>query len=195
MIEDTQGTIRFTDTKASITLVLTGIAINFLLRFIDPIFNVFSLLLNHKMKWAVITHDLLLLICFVILVLFSLALWIIVTAIAPNSNPTKSIIVDELNPPNSFYLTQITPKVSFLNVLNDKDGFFVLRKKSSELLKEITNLTELEFLSILSKEFLKLCYIRELKIQRVRRAIKLIKLCLILLLVVAISRSLIKIYI
>ena len=171
-IEDNQNTIRFTDTKAGAVLVLAGILITLItstgkeylslikeLHMSDNCIN-FIAYIGYYTSFIITAFSLL------------LAILLSFKAISPKSGPIKSIEVDIAFPPNLFYLSKLTKKVGRVNILKDKEGYFKLENPTSEIKKNVIELTEDGLLNILIVELQKLSYIREIKIQRVKHSIQ-----------------------
>jgi hypothetical protein len=175
-IEDNQNTIRFTDTKAGAVLVLTGVFISVS----SPVVKDFFLFLK-KLYHSEIVSDNVFFWIYSILFLVSLLLvtgsiLLAFKAISPKSNPSESVEYDiaSSTPPALYYMSSIDPKINIFNVYRDKNEYFKLTNKATQIKDTVTHLTEESAINILIFELQKVSYIREMKIQRVKRSINML---------------------
>ncbi|MFC5649019.1 hypothetical protein ACFPYJ_07725 [Paenibacillus solisilvae] len=196
-LEDTQNTIRFTDTKAGGVLVLSGVLAAFLSTiskdYLKYLKNLLDLSNTHH--WGNFFHFISLLIFSAASVLLITAVYLALKSISPKSGPIDSIQYDmPSRVPNLFYLFELSPAVNILNVFTDKAGYFKLRDKTSMLLTAVNGLSKEDIKTLLIFELQKVSYIRELKMQRVKRSIHLLLWSCFSFLVLGIFSSVIYLY-
>lgn len=162
-IDDTQNTIRFTDTKAGVAIVTGGIVAGYYLQLLNPVLDHFKK--PELWVWGVVAAiGLFSLIAIVITVLASL------NAIRPISNAHKHI-----NPDG------ITTNIPFVVSEASKLGFFDLFRERRKLMLSVSAKTLLdraseseansEISKSLALELLKLSYIRDKKTYRTSHSI------------------------
>lgn len=174
-IEDTQNTIRFTDTKAGAIFVLGGIVIAFVATLFKDLISFYKelLIVFPNNQFDVLIQIVLLSAFLVGMGFIYLSINLSIRAIAPKSGENGSINVDiqeRISP--IFYLKDITPAPNFFNLFNDKKGAFKLETKFTEIKQDLTELDETKLINSLIVELQKLSAIRELKLQRVRQSFR-----------------------
>jgi len=178
-IEDSQNTIRFTDTKASLLLVGLTIIATFMTSFCNILNPLISLPSNFI---KVIT----LLLGFITLACFITSAFISFKAINPLSSPTVHIEPSKQPVKIPFYLFSIIPKLKWKDTLCEFKSS-KLNYKIDELFGFYSTATENDIIYSLTYELAKVSYIREKKIFRVNKAIGLFKIGIILWLITSLS--------
>jgi hypothetical protein len=196
-IEESQNTIRFTDTKAGAIFVLGGIVFAFiatlfkdLIAFYKKLYDFFPN--NH---YDVLIQSILILIFLFGMGLIYLSIMLSIKAIAPKSGQNGSINVDihdKIIP--IFYLKDIIPVPNFYNLFNDKAGAFKLNTKFTEIDQDLAVLDDTNLKNLLIVELQTVSAIRELKLQRVSQSFRFFKWGINLLLLELIIVFVITVY-
>lgn len=161
-IEDTQQTIRFVDTKISIILLLFGIFVSIIGAGL-PSFSEYFWNMRACLQTIFIIATSLFIIC------IGIALFLTIKIIFPRSNPSEHITM-EYKPMGFFYLSDL--KTSW------KDGFVdrkcvILKPSFEDYLLKFTEIIDSQAIEKeLIYEFLKVSYIREIKIRRIKYAVR-----------------------
>ncbi|MGG1629619.1 DUF3307 domain-containing protein [Rossellomorea sp. NRS-1567] len=181
-IDDTQSTIRFTDTKAAAVIVYWSFFITTLIRTQDQwygwLIKYTSITLEGFLIYSLLTS---------IAVFFLQSIWLVYLAISPRSNPAEHIQKQHVHTPGLYFLFETTPsvfsKVKYLyfNNLEPK-----MSKSIKTYLSELKNLSDDGLYEELILELQKTSYIRTLKIYRVNVAISKIIYTLICLFILII---------
>jgi len=181
-IEDTQSIIRFTDTKAGVILVLVGGIITIMANLGKSICVFYkAFLANYPClgPLPMLIHIFLVGLFLVGVVHLIASIYLVFAAIAPKSNPDRSINMDlENSQINLFYLKPIVPEINLSNIFKNKDGYFKLAISTSTLIQAIDGIDHKGIITMLTIELQKVSFIRELKIQRVGKAINYFKTAL-----------------
>lgn len=165
-INDTQETIRFTDTKSGAVIIVVMGLIAGLVTLID---RYYTLLKQFSImpKSIAILGGIYFLICLFISLILSLR------SINPANNPNYHIDMgDWTDKPNiKYYLSGLNPSMRWEDYLWElKDSRF--RISASEYYKNVLESNDSDFLKALTLELLKISYIKEKKINRTKVAIK-----------------------
>lgn len=175
-LEDAQGTIRFTDSKAGALIVASGVL------------SVYQVPLGQAIlvhaKLPITTYAICTLIVSAISI-FSLLLSLLIAfkSINPMSSPEKRILKENLTTNIPFYLNDIVPSQSFLDCLCERKTSH-LNQSAKTLFEKLKKDTISEdLLKSLIIEVCKVSYIREKKIFRVYSAFRLFALGLVLLII------------
>lgn len=162
-IEDTQNTIRFTDTKAGVVIVSSGIIAGYFLKLVTP-------LLTHIPKshpwvmYIVAAIGLFCLIAIVVTILSSL------TSIRPISNASCHINSDGVTSQIPFSINT-APRMGFSDLFWEKRRSVLSLSVKELLQKASVESSGQEIPKTLAFELLKLSYIRDKKVFRTSRSI------------------------
>ncbi|AFM43585.1 hypothetical protein Desaci_4759 (plasmid) [Desulfosporosinus acidiphilus SJ4] len=162
-LEDAQNTIRFTDTKAGIIIVASGVLSAYLVplgrSLIDNIKNPLTF-------YSLVTF----VVAIICLVSFLFTLLITIKAINPMSSPVRHIFMDGLTTKVPFYLYKIDPEPSLWDCLSERNNS-KLDHSSNEIFESLMkDQNSEEITKSLVLEVCKVSYIREKKIYRVNMA-------------------------
>lgn len=178
-IDDTQNTIRFTDTKAMAVIGFWTLVINTLIRTkLD--WTKWLIMLKDPLDYLVVYS-----LVVVLLGLFGQSLWLAYMVLVPKSAPGQHIESDGVETQGLFYLHEMEPKVQgkylYQNSFKVKLGI-----KSKKYQTMLEGLTPEQIHDELAMELQKVSFIRNMKIARVNKAISAIIQSLIVFLLLAI---------
>lgn len=172
-INDTQATIRFTDTKSGAVIVIV-------MGLIAGTVTLFEKYYSALMSLAFLPQLIATLGMAVCGICLFIALNLALQSINPVNNPNCHIDIGDLRgspTPLDYYVSGLTPSMRWEDYyweLEDSQ----LKKSMSEFYKDLESCSETELLKALSFEFLKLSYIKEKKVHRAKLSIKWIERCI-----------------
>lgn len=173
-IEDAQGIIKFTDTKAG-ALIGAWFAILGILYKIDILEKINESLTNINLGNEKLSALIVLLLSIYAIICAVKSIWLSFMAIDPKSSPNNHVEINlENEPKNLFYLFSIKP------TFEGKYLYFESKKPKLEVttqdyLDKITHVNEKEIITELIYELQKVSYIRNIKISRVNESIRHMK--------------------
>ncbi|SHH16115.1 hypothetical protein [Desulfosporosinus lacus] len=175
-LEDVQGTIRFTDSKAGALIAASGVLSVYQVPLGQAILVHFKLPIT---IYAICT----LVVSTISIFSFISSLLIAFKSINPMTSPEKHILKDNLTANIPFYLNNIVPKQSFIDCLYERKTSHL--KHSAKILFEKLKKDSIseDLLKSLIIELCKVSYIREKKIFRVYSAYRLFALGLLFLII------------
>ena len=176
---DAQGTIRFTDTKAGVIIIASGVLVPYIMPLGKAILDHSRLLIT---PYAIST----ILIGVIGFFSFLMSLLIAFKAINPMSSPVKHIVADNVTTNIPFYLYDIAPSPSFLDWLYERKTSNLKHSAKTYFHNLKKDTISDELLKSLVLEVCKVSYIREKKIFRVNKAFTLFALGLIFLFIFSI---------
>lgn len=176
-IEDTQSTIRFTDTKAAAVIGFWTLIITILIRIEEHIRNAL-LGITHWTEGIFVIG----LIIYMALLLIQ-SIWLAYMTIVPRSNPQAHVEQNGIETKGLFYLHGYNKPVPLENkYLYSNQPDLKLAINTQEYLTSLKGFSNNQYLTELIYEQQKISFIRNLKIDRVNNAITKIFVCLIVLL-------------
>jgi F0F1-type ATP synthase assembly protein I len=161
-IDDVQNTIRFTDTKAGVVIVSSGIIAGYFLDAVSPLLKY----VQESQPWVlciVVAIGLFTLFAIIVTILSSL------TAIRPISNASRHVNPDGVTSPVPFSINA-SPRMGFSDLFWEKRGSMMSLSVKELLQKVSANPSGQEISKTLAFELLKLSYIRDKKVYRTSRS-------------------------
>lgn len=172
-IDDNQNTIRFTDTKASAVLLVVGIFLTISSYTTKDFFLFLKLLLKSDQTINLVFLGVYVTMCLIAITLMLLSIKLAFLTISPKSGPVSSVDFDlEIPKQNLYYMFELQPKVNHFNIFKDKEGYFKLKDKASQIMDGINHLDDKRLNELLIYELQMVSFIREIKINRVKYSIK-----------------------
>ena len=171
-IQDTQETIKFTDTKSGTIFVLGTAFITAIVTLVDKYINLFNNQIGIS-KWILIIGSILFGVCLFV------SLYLSLKSINPSNNPNEHIefgdVDYEVNV--NYYLTGLNPSMRFRDYIWEcKDSKF--STSVEQYFNSISKVGPEGLLLSLTYEFIKLSYIKEKKYKRTQCALKWLVACL-----------------
>ena len=171
-IQDTQETIKFTDTKSGAIAVLGSAFVTAIVTLVDKYINLFNNQTDIS-KLILIAGSAFFGICLFI------SLYLSIKSINPSNNPNKHVEFGDVDceVDVNYYLTGLTPKMRFRDYIWEcKDSKF--STSVEQYYDSISKVDSEGLLLSLTYEFIKLSYIKEKKYKRTQCALKWLAACL-----------------
>ena len=171
-IQDTQETIKFTDTKSGTVVVIGAAFITAIVTLVDKYISLFNSQSGIS-KWILMIGLSVFSIC------LSISLYLSIKSINPSNNPNEHVEFgdSDIKVDIQYYLTGLSPKMRFRDYLKEwKDSKF-----STPVQKYYNSIKDIDsegLLLSLTYEFIKLSYIKDKKHNRTQCALKWLGKCL-----------------
>ena len=170
-INDTQETIKFTDTKSGVVIVLES-----------AILTAFITISNDYMKFLAhfkgINKSILIFATLIFGIELFISIFLSIISINPKNNPSNHIISGNKKTDLKYYLAGITPKMRLKDYIYEfPDSKLAISVDYFQNI--VTKATHEDITLSLINEFLKLSYIKEKKIKRTQCSITWLKICFI----------------
>ncbi len=165
-IQDTQETIKFTDTKSGTVVVIGAAFITAIVTLVDKYINLFN-------NQSEITKLILIVGSSLFCMSLFVALYLSLKSINPSNNPNEHVKFGDTNKniDVDYYLTGLSPKMRFRDYIREyKDS--KLSTSVSQYYNSIRNADSERLLLSLTYEFIKLSYIKDKKHKRTQCALK-----------------------
>lgn len=164
-IEDTQNTIRFTDTKAVAVIGFWTLVITVLFNLKADIIEWIKLITN----W----YELMIIIIIILTQFFFFikSMWLAYLVLVPKNNPNLHINKGGIDVKGLFYLDEMKPNDWVEHSIYKTKQHVQLKMSTNEYITALKSLTDEQILQELTVELQKLSFIRAIKIARVNAAI------------------------
>jgi hypothetical protein len=164
-IDDTQNTIRFTDTKAAASVAFWGLIFTIIIRSLDDL----KTMINNISTWPDI------MICSIIAItmvfFFIQSFWLAYMVLAPKINPSEHIEKEGYSVPGLFFLHGMSLAVKGKSLYRNNPNI-KLSMTTKEYIDRINVMSDDTLHHELILELQKISFIRNMKIARVHQAIR-----------------------
>jgi hypothetical protein len=163
-IDDTQNTIRFTDTKAGVVIAFWTLVMNILIRTKNEWYN-FLFGLENKSEQFLIAIFIIALIFF-----FLKSVWLSYLTLVPRINPNNQINTKDFDAQGLFFLAETTPEIKGKYLYGNYKKLQI-RESAKDYHDKISMLDNISIEKELVLELQKISLIRNVKIARASSAI------------------------
>lgn len=163
-IDDTQNTIRFTDTKAGVVIAFWTLVINIFIRTKNEWFN-FLFSIENKSEQFLITIFIITMFYF-----FIKSIWLSYLTLVPRINPKKQINTKDFDAEGLFFLAETTPEIKGKYLYGNYKNLQI-KESAKDYHDKISLLDNIAIEKELVLELQKISLIRNVKIARASSAI------------------------